>query len=317
MRGSTTMDQALLRQIIKTRNDIKKKYKAIKLGRAEAELQMEETFRPITKPLKELVKKEHQFPEIKTEKFEPLTPKNEHFSEEGDSYEDANEMLTPTPYTSRTSRKSLFNSERKHDADLMDNFLIREGFGDLAKKYLGYITRTPNKVDRSRGVRKTSVGDSELELKIGNSKMTISGDDIIIKNKTYKGTPGLYELIFMKSPKGYTDADIAEYGQVLNTTSAHRRNYEEDEQITGTNGNKYKNIIKGIIATKKKEKEKHNGDGLMSVNTRKIEHVYWDDPNELIERLSLLQASQRAGHNNHHNEIMSIMEELREAELIL
>ena len=58
------------------------------------------------------------------------------------------------------------------------------------------------------------------------------------------------------------------------------------------------------------------GGGLMQVVDKNINHVYWNDPNELVDRLRLLIASQQAGHNNHNNEIMSIIEELKEADII-
>lgn len=45
-------------------------------------------------------------------------------------------------------------------------------------------------------------------------------------------------------------------------------------------------------------------------------HTYWNDPNELVDRLRLLVASASAGHSGHHNEILSIIEELREADII-
>ena len=41
-------------------------------------------------------------------------------------------------------------------------------------------------------------------------------------------------------------------------------------------------------------------------------YVYWDDLNELVERLRLLIAEQSAGSPSHVNEIHSIIEELRE-----
>ena len=46
------------------------------------------------------------------------------------------------------------------------------------------------------------------------------------------------------------------------------------------------------------------------------DYVYWDDPNKLVDRLQLLAASYQAGNKSHMNEIMSILEELREADLI-
>jgi len=48
-----------------------------------------------------------------------------------------------------------------------------------------------------------------------------------------------------------------------------------------------------------------------------IDSVHWDDPTALVDRLRSLDASQRAGHNAHDNEILSILEELREAGLII
>ena len=47
-----------------------------------------------------------------------------------------------------------------------------------------------------------------------------------------------------------------------------------------------------------------------------IDYLYWDDLNELVDRLRLLVAERSAGNNNHDNEILAIIEELREANII-
>ena len=44
--------------------------------------------------------------------------------------------------------------------------------------------------------------------------------------------------------------------------------------------------------------------------------MYWDDPNELVERLYLLLAAKSAGHTNLDNEIIEIESELREGHFI-
>ncbi|KYM95352.1 hypothetical protein ALC62_14003 [Cyphomyrmex costatus] len=54
----------------------------------------------------------------------------------------------------------------------------------------------------------------------------------------------------------------------------------------------------------------------MSLTDNRIDYVHWDDPNELVDRLRLLEASRQAGHNGHDNEILSIIEKLREAGLL-
>jgi len=45
--------------------------------------------------------------------------------------------------------------------------------------------------------------------------------------------------------------------------------------------------------------------------------IYYDDPNELVTRLNLLVSSQNAGNTGVNNEIISILEELRERKLIV
>lgn len=54
----------------------------------------------------------------------------------------------------------------------------------------------------------------------------------------------------------------------------------------------------------------------MDYNKKPVEFIHWDDPNELVNRLKLLVASQLAGSNSHVNEINSIIEELKEANII-
>lgn len=50
--------------------------------------------------------------------------------------------------------------------------------------------------------------------------------------------------------------------------------------------------------------------------TENITYEYYDDPNELCERLMLLVSSKEAGNSNHSREINSIIEELRERNII-
>jgi len=40
----------------------------------------------------------------------------------------------------------------------------------------------------------------------------------------------------------------------------------------------------------------------MTLNNNKIDYVHWDDPNELVDRLRLLEVSRQAGHNANGNE---------------
>lgn len=65
------------------------------------------------------------------------------------------------------------------------------------------------------------------------------------------------------------------------------------------------------------------GNGLIDLSVKQFKlknaagsYTYWNDPNELVDRLRLLISSTSAGHSGHQNEIVSIIEELREANII-
>lgn len=68
------------------------------------------------------------------------------------------------------------------------------------------------------------------------------------------------------------------------------------------------------------------GRGLFNLNVKEVNGLngsrpnmitYWNDANELVNRLRLLTASAAAGHTGHNNEILAIIEELREANIIV
>ena len=100
-------------------------------------------------------------------------------------------------------------------------------------------------------------------------------------------------------------------------TNAYRRGYKADNAIRGNRGYKYRHVIGPLVSTYKHGK----GAGMISPTMRltdnKIDYVHWDDANELVDRLRLLDASHRAGNNAHGNEMLSIVEELREAGIII
>lgn len=176
------------------------------------------------------------------------------------------------------------------------------------------------------------------KFKIGDSELLIVGKDVQVKEIKYPGTVGLYELLFKKSPHGYNNKDLDNYMDILKRTHAYRKNYKADAQIHGTSSNKYLTIIKpylvkkGILKaetyssrgpfskppppqTRLRSIRPRTGIGMVLSNNP-IDYVYYDDPNELVDRLRILIASQEAGNNGHSNEIGSILEELREGGFI-
>ena len=192
---------------------------------------------------------------------------------------------------------------------------LRTHYGLLGQKYLGAVLsgKKAVNIDSVYGVYfsndGTMLGDKRIDLD--------KNDDIIIDGKKYVGTSGLYELIFNKFPNESkcTNADKQKYKSILLATNAHRRGHSTENQVMGNKGYKYRKIIAPLLLGKDKV-----GKGIphtMTLSNNKIDYVHWDDPNELVDRLRLLNASRQAGHNAHENEIHSIIEELREVGLII
>jgi len=53
----------------------------------------------------------------------------------------------------------------------------------------------------------------------------------------------------------------------------------------------------------------------ITLNDNKI-YIHWNDFNEIVDHLWLLEVSRQADHNGQNNEILSIIEELRKASLM-
>lgn len=224
-----------------------------------------------------------------------------------------------------------------------------ESYDPLVRYYVdASIKDREDKFDHKYGLSH----DVETEkFRIANSLVDFQGKNFKVEGVTYEGTPGLYELMFKKEPSAYSQKDLEEYMDVLKRTNAYRRNFNPDSQIQGTTDVKYLTIIKpflmkrGILKssstsqmpqfrsiipstsqlvtlptqrprTRNTTKTVEGKGAMLNLSRKKIDYVYFDDVNEIVDRLKLLVSSQMAGHTGHQNEIVSILEELREAKII-
>lgn len=149
-------------------------------------------------------------------------------------------------------------------------------------------------------------------LKIGDSEVRLDNQNLNVGSKTFEHTKGLLNLLFYKKPENYTISDLKNYKKILLLTNGHRKRFNVRSPIrTSKKSYKYKAIIKPLFQSGKGLQTEY-----MIVNSNPVDYSYWDDPNELVDRLRLLIASSSAGHTGHNNEIISIIEELREARII-
>jgi hypothetical protein len=173
----------------------------------------------------------------------------------------------------------------------------------MVTKYIMMHLHSKNTLDKVYGIR------YELShWKLGNKNVSFFNDNIYIEEEIIQGTPGLFELLFMMKPNEaiFTEQDLNNYKSLVIKTNAHKQGYLSSKQRSSNRGHKYRYIIKPMFETT-------TGAGMLA---HAAKYEYWDDPNELVERLRLLLSSQTAGNNSHQNEILSIVEELREANII-
>ena len=73
--------------------------------------------------------------------------------------------------------------------------------------------------------------DKDGKFYIGNKDAKIIENNIIVGNKGYTGTPGLWEFIVARSPddKIVTNVDYDNYAEIMHSTNALRRNNDESE----------------------------------------------------------------------------------------
>ena len=187
---------------------------------------------------------------------------------------------------------------------------VDRDLGELAKEGL---TRYFHKQgDKTFGL-KTGPGQT---WSMGDEKVIIQGDDLVIGDITYKGTPGLWDLITNKEPQPlhtYPREDQINYAAILRATDAmYSRNKQTGEKLAGpaaTKSAKYKSVIKPIWSDKDQTKydtaRSFSGSGLC-------------DPNDMVSRLQLLMAAKEAGNSSvaMRNEATGIIDKLYRKEWI-
>ena len=103
------------------------------------------------------------------------------------------------------------------------------------------LTSNKNDIDRTFGFH-----SKEGELFIGQDPITIDDNDIIIGDKTYPGTAGLWELITKSDPDAsvYFD-DLENFRQLVIDTRAYASDSNPNKP-KASKSTKYKELIKPI-----------------------------------------------------------------------
>lgn len=285
--GDITREVNILDEIARTSNAIRKKYEMIKLNR-ETTSQTADTFlKPIMDPIQKLMDKTIKQEVTHSQKKRNIKHKPKSTIKKGTADESDNSISTVV------------------EADIEDLDGASVGMSsessNLLPKYLSLVEGINNKKNVEHGplVRKI-----RNRLMIGEAPITFDDNTVFVKNMKFPLTGGLLELLFREKPDNalIETRDLEDYGRIVSLSGSKRTSYQNSSR-----------------KSKSTDSLRHIGMGLpkyMLVKNSNVDYVYWDNPNELVDRLRLLLASQQAGNLSHTNEIMSIIEELKEGGII-
>lgn len=289
-------EKNVLNQLVKAREAVKKKYNLLKSQKENVERAIEDTFKPIVGPLEKLVEQNKTKNRVAAEAAAAA------------AIDEKKQISLLNDYDTFQLNDSIFSDQNNSTLQAADTSAFESADDDNDFKYYNPMLLKESELDKVYGVRKENG-----KYRIGNSLINFENSSITVNDKSYNNTEGLLELLFKKHPNEnlITRADTMSYKEILEVSNAHKLRHRPDERIRASSSKKYIKIIKPMF-------KKSTGSGIRlprykiaKLNTR-TDYVYWDDPNELVDRLQLLIAERTAGNPSHENEIQSIIEELRE-----
>ena len=286
--------EELVKEFIETRKRIKDNFVARKVGEAEYQTGLTKLFKPVTETQKTTAK---EITEAQKEAVEKITKE-----------------LLPT----QEGLEKLPTVISLPQYQAIEEYKKEKNLGTKAIKALDYL----------KPEDKTTFGMyfKDGDFRIGDKKVDIKGNDIIINGITYIGTDGLWELIMKDEPQEgiYTEEDYLKYGKILKQTNAiYQGNNPNQNKPKSSKSTKWKYLIKPIWEDIKKQKdedetEDEEGDAYSLFDedpqpgtSGEGLKILPSDPNALINRFDLLFSSKKAGHTGVRNEIVSILDELK------
>ena len=279
--------EELIKDFIETRKRIKDNFVAKKVGEIEYQTGLTKLFKPVTETQKATAK---EITEAQKEAVQKITGELLPIKE---SLEKIPALTFPDYPAVEMSKE-----EKKELGPIAKNALI-----NLAQK---------EGIDKVFGLNVIN-----KRFYIGDRPIKIKDDDIIIDDKAYPGTPGLWELIISQDPQGeITEEDYKNYGRILiQTNPIYQKNDPTQNKPKSSKSYKWNNFIKPIWEEIKpksggKGRRKRQDDPQPSTSGTGLT-ILPSDPNALIDRFDLLFSSQNAGHTGVRNEIISILDELK------
>ena len=193
--------EELIRDFLETRKRIKDNFVARKVGEAEYQTGLTKLFKPVTETQKTTAKEITEAQKATTEKI-------------------TSELLPIREGLENLPILTLIKEGEPIPAVEMTQEQRKKILGPIASKAFEKYT-TLEGADKVFGMVKKG-----KYYYIGDKPIKIKGDNIIIDDKEYTGTDGLWELIISNDPQEgtITDEDYLNYGKLLIQTNAIYQN---------------------------------------------------------------------------------------------
>lgn len=315
----------ILKQIDESRKAIKQKHLQLKHGLRDIQDDVAKIFKPIIQPLNQIANP----PSQKKTKIHHSTPKKsklgyivEHsaidktrspsFEDTGNEGEEENMSVIE-----EDQEEAAEDQEEEEAAEEVLQETEDPTATSILKRYVKLLLSNSIITDPKFGVRHING-----KLMIGSEPISFDQDSLKIRDEIYPQTQGLLELLFKRRPNKdiLKESDIQYYREIAKLGHLMNKKFDLNKSyIKNSNNIKYLEYLRDLNPAQ--IKRSHIGKGLpkfMIASSKElpIDYKYWDDPNELVDRLRLLVAERLAGNNNHENEILAIIEELRECGII-
>ena len=134
-----------------------------------------------------------------------------------------------------------------------------DNYGPLANEFKARVLARDPDLDKSFGIHFRTDGKTAM----GNKIVVINGDDLIVDDEFYKGTPGLWNLITNTKQnqigqigEDFKDSELLEYVRLLEQTNVLHRNFDPASSYPRANASwKWDALLKTIWNNWKMQRE--------------------------------------------------------------
>ena len=270
---------AIVKEYLELKKKIRDNFLSERIGEQQLQTDLSKFYKPITETQKATT----------IDITEGLKPISEGLKTIRKEVHDIPGIVSDMEAVKRYGQEKQEKQEKQEEEELM-------GLGKIAKEYL-----ERSNTDETFGIR----NEKGLSY-IGNKQVIIVNNNIVVDDRKFKGTRGLWELLMSKNPNTFyvDDDDYNEYSKLMVKTNALHKDYDPKNPYPRSSKSNKWNLIRYIWVNREdiRKKEGYEGEGVVVIPS---------DPNALLERLDLLLASQEAGHTGVRNELVSICDELK------